>query len=161
MTDASALQQLLADYAGSTGLGKLQPDDAGVVALLFDDRLVLHLAPGADAGSAVLYAKLAPSLPEGGNAALMRRMLEAGFPGVTPGGATLALDGRDGAPMLVQHVRLHGLSAVAFQDLVADLVAAGLDWMDVLAGNGAALGGNAADAAPVAEARFDPGFMRV
>ena len=151
MTDASALHHLLADYAAGTGLGELRPDGAGVVALSFNDRLVLHFAPGTEADSAVLYARLAPSLPAGGGAALLRRMLAAGFPGVTRGGGALAIDGRDGAPVLVQHVRLHGMTVVAFQDLITELIGAGQAWMDTLASE---------EEAPAAPSTFTLGFIR-
>lgn len=151
MAGGSLLDDLLADYARSTGLGALPSDAAGVVALSFNDRLVLHFTPGLEADDAVLYARLARAMPADGREALLSRMLEANLVGDRLGGGCLALDARDGAPMLVSRVRLPGLTAVAFADMVASFAAAGQAWADQLS----MVPAQAAQTGP------DPAFLRV
>lgn len=141
MAKDGLLAGLLAEYARSVGLGRVATDADGLAALSFDDRLVVHLAPGEEPDTAVLYARVGAAVPEGRRAAAHRLMLEANLLGDTLGGGALALDERDGGPVLVHRTRLSGMDGAEFGRLVERFVDAAEAWTEGLAaGAGAGAG---------------------
>lgn len=141
-----ALADLLTEFGRSTGLGTLTPDEDGVWALAFDDAVVLHFLEEGP-GMAVLYATLG-TIPYGREAEFHRRMLEATFTGADTGGGSLALDPASGAPLLINRLRVDGLSYPQFEDVIGRQIEAAEAWQRALL-----------TPAEPAQSGAEPGFM--
>jgi hypothetical protein len=131
MGETGSLARLLAEFGRSTGLGDLGLGDDGICALSFDDHLVLHIAPDARPGAAALYVKLGDAVPEGRQQGVYRRMLEANLSS-GPQGSSLALDERDGSPVLIQRAMVEHMPYPEFERMVEGLVGSAEAWIEAL-----------------------------
>jgi hypothetical protein len=145
MAEHAALARLLAEFGRTSGIGSLALDASGVCALAFDGEVIIHLAAEAD-DAALLYVAVGQPVPEPLQAAMYRRFLEANARGGGPRAVRLALDPRDGAPLLCCPIAADRLSYAEFEAALLWLADAAETWSAELRSPPAAASG-AADGA--------------
>lgn len=135
--DAKLLQDLLSEYAGSTGMGPITLDDAGRCCLLFDDKLSVTLETQPETGALLMSTELGP-VPADGELPFCRQMLEGNhFWRYTGGVGTLALAPEENPnvprhAVLLFQTPLQCLDCATFRNRLADFVDTAEAWMDHL-----------------------------
>ncbi len=82
---------VLGDFSEKIGLGRLEPDADGSVALLFDDLHEITFTPDADDGSLLMYCEIADA--DRLDREDLARLLKASLLGAKTGGAAFAIHG--------------------------------------------------------------------
>ena len=88
------LAEILTEFGRRYGIERLALDEGGRLALTLDGgrRLVVHRPPGDGAAVFLRMPMAMPALPEAGQAALYRRLLEANLLGQGTAGAVASVD---------------------------------------------------------------------
>lgn len=132
MNTQQAVNHMLEEVAGRTGVSGLRLNDAGLCGLSYVDDLELVLECPENSPMLYLYAPLAP-LPDQGTDPLFRQILTANFLGLETGGASFAIHDRYNSVMLCHREAIDRLDGShGLEKLLSNFISMASHWKKAL-----------------------------